>query len=167
MTVTCLLVMLVTSLQSINYFVNCSRTHNLHGPPLVTSNQSTPTLSPSPYLGSRLYYAKCTWVCIWLLLFNCQPAKTFSNKACNSKLQAVLGSPRPPGFSNSLGLLGAVRRHTPVRGKRHGEGAREWSLEETRHTFKDPGETGGTNLPSEMLMRYFVPGTDHVNTPAR
>lgn len=33
--------------------------------------------------------------------------------------------------------------------------------------FQDPGETGGTNSPSEMLMRYFVPGTDHVNTPAR
>ena len=33
--------------------------------------------------------------------------------------------------------------------------------------FQDPGETGGTNSPSEMLMRYFVPGTAHVNTPAR
>ena len=33
--------------------------------------------------------------------------------------------------------------------------------------FQDPGETQGANSPSEMLMRYSVLGSDHVNTPAR
>lgn len=106
-------------------------------------------------------------MCIWLLLFNCQPAKTFLTKPAILSYRLCWGLQDPPGFSNSLGLLGAVRRHTAVRGKRHGEGARGMKSRGNQAHVQDPGETGGTNSRSEMLMRYFVLGTDHVNTPAR
>ena len=138
MTVTCLLVMLVTSSQSTNYLVNCSRTHNLHGLPLLTSNQS-PDSKSIPYLGSKLYYAKSTWVCIWLLLFNCQPAKSFLTRPAILSYRLCWGLQDPPGFSNSLGLLGAVRTQHSWQREKAWRGRGEWSLEEARHTFRTLG----------------------------
>lgn len=106
----------------------------------MTSNQSTPTLSPSPTWAPGYIMPSVLRVCIWLLLFNCQPAKTFLTKPAilSYRLCWGLQDPRVQCTTRTPGRC--EKTYTCWEGKGMEREHREWSLEETRHTFKTLGD---------------------------